>query len=330
MLTSGVLQIEDVRFENHILLDRTKHCNYMCKHCFTFSNSRAEEMSTEEVFSVLEEIAALGIRHITLSGGDPALRDDLPEIVKEVKRLNMTPHVFSTLLKEDQLKEIKDDVGIFATSLDGPKEVHDNIRSHKGAYEDTISLLGLYKSYGVDFGIQSMVTPKSRQYIDWLVEKAQESGAHSIRLAHVASQGRGLFNKDIHLDKKQMDDLYSTAMELNNKLGDKLAVFTNMVDINELRSKPNIYKSLTFHVLPNGDVLPFLGVTDLKLGNLRKESAYDFMQNLKASKQYHYLTNLIEEIYTKSIASSSAWVPYEDIRIERFRETNWAGVTVDL
>jgi len=52
----------------------TLACNLRCKHCGSFAGSRRDdEMSLEENLRVADQLAALGCRRVTLSGGEPTL-----------------------------------------------------------------------------------------------------------------------------------------------------------------------------------------------------------------------------------------------------------------
>ena len=312
MLFGRVLDINGFRMQDHILFELTKRCHYACKHCFTFGGSKMPEMNTEEVISVLSKLSEAGVENVTLSGGDPALRDDLPEIVKAARDYNIVPHVFSTLLSEAQLDKIKGQVGVFATSLDGPEEIHDRIRMHAGAYKDTIRLLNLLKANSLDFAIQSMITPESWQYIDWLIEKASEAGAYSLRLSHLAPQGRGIINNQLRIDDEKMNMLFDIVEHYNKSGNGKFTLFSNLVEIEELIEKPNAYKAFTLHILPNGNALPFLGVTQWSLGNIKEHSLVSIIDNIKASGLFAKLSNIVERTYKESISSKKRWVAYED------------------
>jgi uncharacterized radical SAM superfamily Fe-S cluster-containing enzyme len=66
-----------------VLLEVTKRCNLHCAVCFADSgDGKAEDFSLEKIASLLERaMAAAGPCNLQLSGGEPTLRDDLPEII---------------------------------------------------------------------------------------------------------------------------------------------------------------------------------------------------------------------------------------------------------
>ena len=63
----------------------TLSCNLRCKHCGSFAGSRRDdEMSLEENLGVADQLAALGCRRVTLSGGEPTLNPDWDRIGKRL------------------------------------------------------------------------------------------------------------------------------------------------------------------------------------------------------------------------------------------------------
>lgn len=67
-----------------VLLEVTNRCNLQCSICFANSgHGQMEDISLEKIRWLLERaIAAVGQSNLQLSGGEPTLRDDLPEIVE--------------------------------------------------------------------------------------------------------------------------------------------------------------------------------------------------------------------------------------------------------
>ena len=61
-------------------LELTARCNLDCIHCYHVTCSGAE-MSTDEITGLFDDLAQLGTMELTLTGGEPLLRSDFPEIL---------------------------------------------------------------------------------------------------------------------------------------------------------------------------------------------------------------------------------------------------------
>lgn len=70
-----------------LLLELTSRCNLECPHCFAESSATTlkPDPSLEVVKKWVSEIAATGRAFLQLSGGEPTLRDDLPQIIRHAK-----------------------------------------------------------------------------------------------------------------------------------------------------------------------------------------------------------------------------------------------------
>ena len=78
------------RVHNNLRISVTDRCNLRCTYCMpenvTFMNKR-ELLTFEEITRFVEIVAPLGIDKIRLTGGEPLLRRDLPQLVKMIVRI---------------------------------------------------------------------------------------------------------------------------------------------------------------------------------------------------------------------------------------------------
>ena len=66
----------------HVVWEITLACNLKCAHCGSRAGKvRPDELSTEECFDVVDQLAALGTREITIIGGEAYLRRDWTDII---------------------------------------------------------------------------------------------------------------------------------------------------------------------------------------------------------------------------------------------------------
>lgn len=71
----------------------TKRCNLNCKHCLQeiYLESDNEELTYDEVCRIVDEMYSLNVHRVSISGGEPFLRDDLTDILRyiESKKINL-------------------------------------------------------------------------------------------------------------------------------------------------------------------------------------------------------------------------------------------------
>ncbi|MDA0323804.1 MAG: radical SAM protein [Verrucomicrobia bacterium] len=94
------------------MLELTSRCNLRCVHCYLGSQDeqharREEEMSTERVKSLIDEIIKAGCLYLTITGGDPMMRRDFREIYTYARVQGLLVTVFcDAILVTDKILEL--------------------------------------------------------------------------------------------------------------------------------------------------------------------------------------------------------------------------------
>jgi radical SAM protein with 4Fe4S-binding SPASM domain len=107
----GMNQIEaftaytPVPYRSDIVL--TYRCNNHCEHCYVGREKPFPEMDTDTWKKVLRRIWDIGIPHITFTGGEPTLREDLPELISHAEEIGLVTGVI-TNGRNLTLKLVKD------------------------------------------------------------------------------------------------------------------------------------------------------------------------------------------------------------------------------
>jgi radical SAM protein with 4Fe4S-binding SPASM domain len=141
----------DERFETRPLpktfvLELTRRCNHRCQYCYTAWNAPAldydpagtEEMSAQEIVRVVGKLRdETPVQSIALSGGEPLLRDDLPEIIAGIDALGIASVVITNgrLLTEEQVAATANRCAYEVTLLSFRREVHDQLAGRNGAWD---------------------------------------------------------------------------------------------------------------------------------------------------------------------------------------------------
>ncbi len=93
-------------------------CNMRCKFC-EYWKAGGDEMSTEEIFSMLDDAKSFGIMYYNAWTAEPLLREDLPEILAHAHDIGMiTSLITNGKLLEKRSDELKD-LDYLSVSVDG-------------------------------------------------------------------------------------------------------------------------------------------------------------------------------------------------------------------
>jgi len=154
-------------FEKHIPLyahiELTYRCNLRCVHCFIPEGLRnsGEELSTEQVFDVIDQLADAGTLKLTLSGGEPLFRQDFFAIAEYARNRNMGLGIISngTLIDEAVVKRFKQlhfkDIAISLYGLTPP--THEAVTRVPGSLSKTVRAIKLLKENGFKVTIKTPV-----------------------------------------------------------------------------------------------------------------------------------------------------------------------------
>ncbi len=183
-----------------IALNLTERCNLACAHCYldakVLKEGAVDELSTTDLKRVLGEIAQVGPEAmVVLTGGEPMLRRDLPELAAHASGLGLMVVVGTNgmLLRADRLQELQQagvsGVGISVDSLS--PEIHDNFRGRKGAWAKTMQGIDACKDAGMPFQIHFSATDETADEIDDMVAFARDAGAMVLHVFFMVCTGRG-------------------------------------------------------------------------------------------------------------------------------------------
>ena len=103
----------------------TQRCNLACAGCYSLDEQRnaLADAPLSDVQHAIDELAAAGVMQLIISGGEPFLRDDLPEIVEHAKRVcgiaSVTVLSNGTHMPKDALERLAPNVDCVSVSFDG-------------------------------------------------------------------------------------------------------------------------------------------------------------------------------------------------------------------
>lgn len=182
-----------------------RSCNLACVHCRASSERGPYpgELSTEECFRVMDEIATIGKPVIILTGGEPLMRADIFDLAQygTNKGFRMVMATNGTLITEENVRAMKaSGIQRISVSLDGPDaETHDVFRRVKGAFEGALQGIEIAKKYDLPFQINTTITRANLHLIEKLLRLAIDLGAvaHHIFLLVPTGRGKELQDQEI-------------------------------------------------------------------------------------------------------------------------------------
>jgi heme d1 biosynthesis radical SAM protein NirJ len=183
-----------------VIWNLIRRCNLTCKHCYSISGDVdfPNELTTEEVFHVMDDLKRFRVPVLILSGGEPLMRRDIFEISERAKAMRFYVGLSSngTLIDAglaDRIRDIGYDyVGI---SLDGIGATHDRFRGRAGAYDEALGGLRLLRDRGIKVGVRFTMTEDNAAELARLLDLVEQEGFPKFYLSHLVYAGRGNKNR---------------------------------------------------------------------------------------------------------------------------------------
>jgi len=121
----------------------TYRCNNKCLHCYTGGSRVTRELTKKEWFKVIDKIFELGIPHVVFTGGEPTLRDDLPELIAYAEKVGLICGLVTNgrRLKDKAYFKSLVDAGldhIQVTLESHDPKIHDKITGIAGSWIETV------------------------------------------------------------------------------------------------------------------------------------------------------------------------------------------------
>ena len=250
----------------------TYRCNNDCAHCYNprdahrHLQSTTSELGTAEWKQILSQLWQIGIPHIVFTGGEPTLRNDLPELIAyaqtlgQVTGLNTNARRLSDPGYVQQLVDSGlDHVQITLESHD--PNIHDQMVASNGAWIQTIA--GIRNTLATRLFVMTNTTllTSNAPYLTLTLDFLAEIGVPTIGLNALIYSGRGA-NVGTGLPENTLPSLLELAREKTQANGQRLIWYTPTQYCNfdpvllELGVKGCTAALYNMCVEPDGSVLP--------------------------------------------------------------------------
>ena len=209
-----------------VIWNLLRRCNLTCRHCYSVSTDTnfAGELSTPEIYVVLEDLKVARVPVLILSGGEPLLHPDIFTIARRAKAMGFYVALSSngTLIDEHNIAEIAacdfDYVGI---SLDGLGAVHDRFRRLEGAFDASLHAIRLCRERALKVGVRYTMTRDNAGDLPGLLELVEREQIDRFYFSHLNYAGRGNKNRaedaQHRLTRQAMEQLFETCLDYRRR-----------------------------------------------------------------------------------------------------------------
>ena len=209
-----------------IVWNITRRCNLKCVHCYAHAKDQVfdNELTTEEGKNLIDDLSQFKVPVLLLSGGEPTIRKDLPELAAYAIEKGMRAVISTngTLITQQMARVLKD-IGLsyVGISLDGMEKIHDRFRGVKGAFRAALEGIKNCQDAGIKVGLRFTINKFNVDEIENIFNLLEDMDIPRACFYHLVYAGRGskLVEEDLtHDETRKAVDL---IMDLTKKLHDK-------------------------------------------------------------------------------------------------------------
>jgi radical SAM protein with 4Fe4S-binding SPASM domain len=258
----------------------TKACNFRCRHCFSSSgNPYSDELTTIEIKRLIDDLAALGCFQLSIGGGEPLVRRDLPNILEyaNVRGVSIDISTNAAAATREVIETLEGlRINRFKVSLEGASEdLCDSVRGEPGAFRAARQGIENLKVLHAPISLSRVLMKPNASDLPEFIRMAEELQVNDIVLRTVMPVGRAVDNRDLLLDWQETNHLWDEAVALQSSTKINI-VIADIVPINRkmaFRGFGCKCGQLECHVDPRGEVAPSGFLKDgMSAGNIRRQN----------------------------------------------------------
>ncbi|WNB76690.1 heme d1 biosynthesis radical SAM protein NirJ [Methylomonas koyamae] len=204
-----------------VIWNLIRRCNLTCKHCYTTSADIdfPGELTTPEIYAVMDDLKAFKVPVLILSGGEPLLHPDIFAISQRARDMGFYVALSSngTLINASNIEQIAAiDYQYIGVSLDGMREAHDKFRQKQGSFDASLAGIRLCRDHGIKAGVRFTLTQDNAHDFGALLQLMDDEDIDKFYLSHLNYGGRGNKNRkddaEFQLTRNVMDALFEKSL----------------------------------------------------------------------------------------------------------------------
>lgn len=260
-------------------------CNIECLHCCEEAGHHMpDSLKRNEITDLCEQIAALKIPYVAVSGGEPLLHPDFFSICEFFRRHQISLKVETNGLLIDQSaarRFAEMEFRSVQVSVDGATaESHEKLRI-KGKWQPTIDACRYLVEAGVNTEVVFVPTRFNIHEAGDAIDMTYKMGCYGFYTGKTMRIGRAAQNWDtICPSEEDYERFFETLKKKQNEYEGRMKIYYYPYDVIEELKYRLEYPAASLLIIPNGKV-KLIGPLPFICGDIRKHTLSDIWQRYK-------------------------------------------------
>ncbi len=196
----------------------TLACDLACRHCGSRAGrARPDELTTAQALDLVRQMAELGVKEVTIIGGEAYLREDWVTIARAITDAGMECGMTTGgrgITRERAQQAADAGMVTVSVSIDGHEAMHDSLRAVKGSYRAAMSALEHFDAVGLPISVNTQICRANYREIESLFETLHPTGIHSWQIQITVAMGRAADDPSLLLQPYQMIEVMPMVARL--------------------------------------------------------------------------------------------------------------------
>jgi Y-X(10)_GDL-associated radical SAM protein len=205
----------------HVVWEITLACDLKCLHCGSRAgHKRPDELNTTECLDVVDALARLGTREITLIGGEAYLRRDWTEIIRRIcsHGIYVATQTGGRNFTPQRLAEaVEAGLGGLGVSLDGLQPLHDKLRGVPGSFHQALDTLRRAREAGLNISVNTQIGAEVIPQLPDLMDVIIAAGAKQWQIQITVAMGNAVDHPELLLQPHRVLELMPMLARLYNE-----------------------------------------------------------------------------------------------------------------
>jgi len=303
-----------------VLCELTHRCPLRCPYCSNplMLEEAANELTTEQWRSVLEQAAGMGVLQVHFSGGEPAVRKDLETLIGTASEYGLYGNLITSAMLMDAARVARFAAAGLAHMQISIQDAHEQsantIAGCRDAFAHKFKIAAAARANGLSVTVNAPLHRMNIGKLESIIGLALEMGASRLEAAHVQYYGWAYHNRAALMPTLEQVRQASRVIErARARLKGAMTIDYVPPDYYARRPKACMggWGRQFLNITPSGKVLPCHAaesLTTLRFDNVKTRSLKDIWMYSEAFEKYR----------------GSDWMPAQCQHCER-RETDWGG-----
>lgn len=220
-LVGEAREIDRIERPIYAVWEITLACDLACHHCASRAGrARPDELTVDECLGLVKQMAEMGVKEVTLIGGEAYLHEGWTDVIAAVRAHGMQCTMVTGgrgMTEERAIAAKRAGLQSIAVSIDGNEASHDAQRAMVGSYAAALTALRTCREAGIQVAVNTQVNRLSRNDLDHVFDTLVAHHCHGWQIQLTVPAGRAADDPELVLQPYDLLEVFPDFVRIKKK-----------------------------------------------------------------------------------------------------------------